>query len=796
MIRSLGRELLHALRIYAKTPAQSALAIGVMGISLALAIGFFRLYGDLAFQAQPGMKEPDRLVSLGLSEGGATSQLRWKVVEALMEDSRTLGLVAGSLWAQGELRNSRGSRSLQVALVTREYFGLGVRMKAGRGLAAGGFVQGSEPTAVISSALAADLFGQADGAVGKLINIEGVDWRVVGVAAPEFQGLRRGQSQDVWVAMPVWMDRVHRVTQRLVDLMPVESAARLSKGVQIQAARDEVKEITRGWPLDLKRLLNGQRIAVHQEMASDPAAYRRSKGQALLLVTLASLLTLVSSGNLGFFLLARMPKRRREFAIRMVVGATTWRLRWQVLAEASAMALVAGLLGVAAAVAIQPWLAALPLFSETQFLFEPGFAWQSMAFVFMLALLVACSASLAPLVALDRDFLSEGVHARPVHNISRQAIATAQVSLGLAVLSAALFSYHALKQASDQFPGVKAEGITIASLEVSGQARMADGSTDVLALAESIESRLKNLEGVKLIGFADFLPGLDAERYVAIADGPSGRHETNAVPMAWNRAAVDVLAPRFLKGRLPEAGDSDFLLVSESLASEFWRGKSPVGRILYVDGQPAPVTGVINDIQTTRPGVSRRPVIITGGLQSALKLNVIIDGGLSRQAVRSELQAHLRSHSSGWRIDEVVSMNDAIHSLFSRDISRNRVIGLAAICVVLLSLFGFYGTLRYLFDSRRHELAIRLAVGADSRRLYAHVFGAGMQLTIPGLVLGVLSAWILTAWMQQSLGMNQASAMPPVLVALIGFLALLAFCLHTAAAQTIGGNLAEMLKDE
>lgn len=312
----------------------------------------FSVLDTLYWKAFPGAANPGRLVELEtVAPDGSMVRGSWLDFREYREHLRPVAAVAAHDETSFNLGLNEQARPVWGELVSGNYFEvLGVKAALGRVLSAEEYTDtpGAHPVAVISHRLWTNEFQADRGVLGKTVRVNRHNLTIIGVTPPEFRGAMAGIECDLWV--PFTMGRelgaVEQETFRDASLRNVYMFARLAPGTRIGEARAELPAIA-------------QRIA-----ASDPNGHRGFSAtfepmwraqlhgraaflQPMLILMAVSLLVLaIVCANVANLLLARSVGRLREFAVRVALGASRWRLARQSFTETLLLAAAGALVGV------------------------------------------------------------------------------------------------------------------------------------------------------------------------------------------------------------------------------------------------------------------------------------------------------------------------------------------------------------------------------------------------------------------------------------------------------------------
>ncbi|HLF84932.1 MAG TPA: ABC transporter permease, partial [Blastocatellia bacterium] len=442
---SLWQDLRYAVRLLAKSPGVTAMAV----LALALGIGgntaIFSLVNGALIRPLPGVQDPDQLVSLERTQNGKVQYSSGypDYVDYRDHCSSFAGLAAHCgtplSFINGAPERLRGD------LVSGNYFSvLGVKPAVGRLIAPDDDDQpGGHAVAVLSYGLWLRAFGADPDVVGREIKLNGYDFTIVGVAARDFRGTETGGSYDIWIpikmqvqAMPRTMGR-HWFNDRSAGWLGL--FGRIRQGVSVEQAQGELSTIARALEQSYPNTNAGRSVSVLAGLGLDSDDRASLRNFLTLLLAAVMLLLLIACSNVANLLLLRATSRRREIAVKLALGATRGRLVRQLLTEGLVLSLLAGGFGLLLA----PWSAGLIAAFQ-----QPAYGLRGvdispdarvLAFTAVLSILTAVVFGLAPAIQASKadlvTSLKDGAPGSGTRKSRLQGgLVVAQVALSLVLL--------------------------------------------------------------------------------------------------------------------------------------------------------------------------------------------------------------------------------------------------------------------------------------------------------------------------------------------------------------------------
>jgi predicted permease len=788
-MKGLFTDFRHAIRLYARTPGASLIAVLALAVAIAFVGAFLALYVDLVLRPHPGIEQSNRLVSIVQNDGARSSGLPIALIDRMADEMTSLEAVAG-VEATG-VQFGPDQDFVTIEVVTRDFFaGIRPRLQLGRGLEPSDHEPDAEPAIVISATFWEQQFDSSKDVLGTLIAMgmsrldqEGdesessiPEYRIVGVMSADMTGLMADEV-GAWMPLEHFLPVLMRGAdlERALRSVTMRSLGRRAGGVPVNAVGAEINarypESTEGF--DLRP---GWRLDAVAGAVRNVNVHRDAKRQLQMFLIGSVLLALVAAANVSLFLLSRAPGRRRELAIRMSVGAPLRRLARQLASEAGLLVLVAAALGLLLSVWVSSFLRGLAFLREANWDDVSLLDWRVLTIVGIFLLLLALLVSLAPIVGLRRLGIaasSRQVAARAT--LAQRIAGTAQIAIAGALGAAAIaFGWHL---GSMMLGDHGYQTANLYSVTLSPNFRQQEGGGPIIfgtiGQIDSIRQRevIESLPGVTEAAFGSPIPG-DNRRSTRTIEHPMQPNEQVEIRTgALDGHFLDLLGLRLLHGSGPGDGDIGVGLVNQTLAQEIWGRDNVVGESLAISSQGqqrTEIIGVLEDLSFDHPAAEAEPMLFLVGGQSPFQMTALIETTMTAADLQQALQGLVDSGAIESGITTVTSLAELRSNLIAPDTARSWLtIGTASL-VVLLAAFGFYGTQRYLVTAGRREYAIRASLGAGPAALSRLVLSRGVLMSVPGLVLGALLALAIAAWLRDDFVSRDISALAVTLAVLLG----------------------------
>jgi putative ABC transport system permease protein len=738
-------------------------------LSLALGIGantaLFSIVNGLLLKPLP-VHEPDQLALLA---GDDWTNPIWEHVR-----DHAAGHFAGvAAWANQnfDLAESGESEMVDGAYVSGSFFAvLGVHPAIGRMVSKSDDLRGGGadgPIAVISHALWQRRFGGTPAIVGRRLSVNHLPFIVVGVAPPTFFGLEVGRAADVY--LPIAAEALIRGSESRLDErsawwlevivrrhpdQTIEDATRV-----LNAARPEIRAATIP-----ARFLNQPRAEyLNQDFRlvdarTGESALRSRFGGPLVTVTIiVAGVLLIACANVANLLLARATARRQEMSVRLALGASWVHITRQLLAEAVLLCGVGGAIGLV----IAQWGGVLLVrqleSSVSSVTLDLSMDWRVLGVTAGIAMVTTILFALAPVAGLA------GV--RPNHALGhggrgivgdrrpslRNALVVVQVAVSLVlVVTAGLFvrSFYGLATTP---LGFSSSDLVIVTVDASRSNVAPDALPE---LYQRVADAAAAAGGVRHASASLVTPlsGRGWNNRVAMPDGSEPPRDRvtfeNAVGPDWfTTYGMRILAGRDLS-RQDTKGAPPVVVVNEMFVRRFLGETPPIGARVSVGppqaAQSFEVVGVVNDAVYRS---ARRGVVPTmyHPLQQAGTLNMSFAVTLDVPANRADLIPALRrvlrqaDPAIGFSVRDY---SDVIRTAIAEERLVAILSGFFGALAMLLAGIGLYGLTAYAVGSRTAELAIRMALGADTRTVVRLVLRSVATVVVCGAAIGIaVSFW-------------------------------------------------------
>jgi len=764
-MRIMITDVRYAWRSLMKRPLLTLTVAGTLALGLGANAAIFNLIDRLVLRPYP-LEDPDRV--LLFAETGAGQYKKDSVSPRDFYDWRggvttTEFLSAYAYWDANLVDRNQPERVQGYQITSGFFEALSVKPVLGRSFVRDDETFGRHHLVIISDALWKRRFDGDPAIVGRYVTVDGGPAQVIGVMPPHFNF---PEGCDIWA--PMSFDPKAPPPRSARFMTPI---ARLKAGKTLEDAQAEMSliaaRLAREYPED--RNIGVRTYTLTRGMLDEGTGPLLSLWQASAFIVL-----LIACANIANLLLARAAERRRETAVRLALGAGRGDIARELLTESALLALVSvpGAIGFA-------WLSlyALRVSMPANIIrFVPGFESlgpdvRLVSFTIALALLTALIFGLVPALqaggARVAETLKEGGRTSTGRQLLRRTIVIAEIAIALPLLVTAGLGVLGTRQFLSGPQGYDPDGVLTMKLVL--QNRAYPDPAALRSFAEKISPAIESIAGVESVSIVNNMPtsGGNASRRVDIDGHPAV--DPKNLPTVDMRA---VTPGYFSTLRIPVVRGRDFTtadredaapvaIISESMARKFWPGEDPIGRRFRTPAEGTmTVVGICGDIIHDWFSRHNAPTMYRPYRQlPTSNFALVIRTPGDPASLASPVRRALLDVDSTQPVFEVMTMRRALHE---RTIGLQYLVAImtvfAAIALVLASV-GLYALISYLVAQRRHEIGVRIALGASSAQVVRLTIGQAFRLTVVGSAIGLLLSIALSRLIQAGLiGMGSGDA--------------------------------------
>jgi putative ABC transport system permease protein len=767
---SMTSDLNHSIRILAKNPGFTAVAIAALALGIGANTAIFSVVNKVLLEPLP-YPESNRIMRVARSypqgRGNSISIpkfMLWK------NSNRTFQAFTMYDFSGPGLSLGAGDHPEQVKAihVTADYFNVfGVSPLLGRTFLENEDFPGGPKAALITGNLWKTHFGSDPALVGRQLLLGGTPYTIVGILPPSFRS-----DPPAEVFLPFQADP-NSTNQGHIYLV----AGRLKPGVSIRAAQENMKmageEFRRKNPTWMDKDESVAVLPLQEDVAGE------ARLPLLILSGAVAFVLLIACANVANLLLARAAGRQKEIAIRTALGAGRGRIFRQLLSESLLLAVASGILGFLIGSAGLRLLLTLspgnlPRINDQEHVTSTLAILDErvLAFTLGVSILTGFLFGVLPALRVARldvnAVLKEGGGRSGSglrHNRIRSILVVAEMTLAVILLvGAALMirTFAGLKSVQAGF-----DPHNVITLQTSLVNSRYDTTAKAALMIRQTTDRLGALPGVEAAAASVMLPlegGIDMP-FTIENHPPSGGNKYNGDEQ-WR-----FVSPRYftafriklLRGRLFDERDNGnaerVVLINQSMAKKYWPNEDPVGqRITIAKGlgpdfeEPArQIVGIVGDareagLSSSDLGVMYVPQAqvtdpITRLANNVIPLNWAIRTATDPATLTATIRREFATVDPQLSVARIRTMDQVMAESTARQNFNMLLLTIFAALALLLAAIGIYGLMSYSVEQRLQELGIRMALGASGGEMLRLVVGQGMRLALIGAVLGLAAAF-------------------------------------------------------
>ena len=641
-------------------------------------------------------------------------------------------------------------------------------------------------TILISNSFWKRKFNSDPNVLGKTLNVGGLVSTIVGVMPPSFTSSFYGGALDLWE--PVNPESA-RYSERIDHwLMPV---GRLKPGVTLQQAQLEMDVIARrlelAYPATNKGI--GKRLmTLHEEL------FGWARNAIYPLVGAVAFVLLIACVNVANLLQSRTETRRKEYALRLSLGAGRRRLIQQLLVESALLALLGGAFGVAFT------FAGIPVFRALAGDFPNASKISVDATVLLFTLSVSLGTALlfglAPAIQASRPNLERALReggsrtATTSRGLIRHSLAVCEIALSMVLLIGSGLMINTMLRLQRVDPGLDPHNVLTVELQLPEggkyEERVPGGDMEralptVTAFWQQLLAKTAALPAVESVGISSAIPMRGSGGFsFSILGHPAPSPDQRP------RTAYAEISPGFFrtlkiplrKGRYLDEHDNQAapwaLVVNETFAHRYFPNEDPIGQQVLLryggyevdEDHPRQIVGVVGDVKQNGLGRQsppfvyacylQQPPVFPGGaisphLGKFLVLRTVSGFGGAETQLTSAVKKVVEEIDPDQPITSVMSMDRVMDAALEDSRFYMQILGIFSAFAVLLALIGIYGVMSYFVNERTHEIGIRVALGAQRGSILSLVTKLGLKLALIGVAIGIGLALLITRLITQLL---------------------------------------------
>lgn len=540
----------------------------------------------------------------------------------------------------------------------------------------------------------------------------------------------------------------------------------------------------------------------------------------LVLLVAVGFVLLISCAYVACLLLARAAARQKETAVRVALGASRLRILRQLLTESLLLSLCGAAIGLLLAVWGVDLLTGLLAGNTNSFnlrlprLSEVKVDAAVSVFTLVVSLLTSLLFGLAPALGASKPDLNQVLKESGRATLGgrrrlREMLVVVELTLALVLLIGTVLLMNSFLKLRAVDPGFDPHNVLTMTTSLAGASQYVGPARE--AFYRQLTDRLTALPGIESVSAINHLP-LAGDRWGRVLT-----IEGRPLPLPGQGIEVTfrVVRPGYFRTMgIPIRAGHDFtendrpdnpgvIIINETLARRYWLDEDPIGKRVTLDDprdlSQAPkwltVVGVVKDVKQESwvdgplneiylPFQQSRGFFeSTAGHYSSM--TIVARTTVEPRSLAAAVQETVRMLDRNVPVSNVVSMKQVIADALWQQRFNLQLIGLFAGVALVLAAVGLYGVISYSVTQRRHEVGLRMALGAQGHHVIRLIVGEGMKLVLLGVLMGLLVSVALTRLMRNLLfEVNPTDMTTFALVAVLLILVALLACWLPARRAT------------
>jgi putative ABC transport system permease protein len=612
----------------------------------------------------------------------------------------------------------------------------------GRTFAASEIEPGNDHVVVLGNSFWRNHFGSDQNVVGQTIQLDGLSHTVIGVMAGDFQTILPYLDANVGLWAPI--SREYKGKRRWSI---VTAIGRLKPGIPQERAQSEMDAISKQLAPEGRRFQDRgvNLVRLDREMIAD------SKQALLIVFGAVFCVLLIACANLAGLLLTHTLERQKEIGIRTALGATRGRILRQLLTECLVLAAV----GAVAGIGLSTWLAQVIVSmqpADIPRLDSVSTDTNVLVFGVALSALTSILFGLLPVLQFSRVSITDMLRkSRPEARRSRFPLTPRNLLLvgeiGLTVMlligTGLLVRSFASLRAVD--PGFKPERlltmvVPLAEASYSNPMQQSEFARELL-------ERVQAMPSVESAAVSNSLP-MQSTFMLIMPLQIEGRELASDTRVSVRAVSGDYFRTMqipLLRGRdfsATEVGQKSVAIINREMAERFWPGSDPTGgRIVLEKAGPRTIIGVVGDVKSSSLDTdAESELYLPFAEQPAPDVGLVLRSSGDPQLLAANIRTAVRQIDANQPVAEVATMQAVIEEFYDRPRFNFMLFGAFATLALTLSIVGIFALVSHSVTCRRHEIGIRMALGAQRRNVLFLFMRDGVLVTMAGIGLGLMGA--------------------------------------------------------
>jgi putative ABC transport system permease protein len=751
------QDLRYGFRLLARKPSFTLVAI----VALALGIGansvIFSVVNAVLLRPLP-YEEPEQLMMAwenNTKQGESKSSVSYLNYIDWKNQSKTFSSLAAYSYWPFVLVGTGEPERIWGAAVSPEFFPtLEIKPIIGRSFFAEEDQKGRDNVVILSHSLWQRRFNSDPNITDKPIILNGNSFNVIGVLPETFKYPLLDEA-EFWA--PLSLSASYQQSRGLHYL---EVVGRLGDGISQAQAQAEMETIASQLEAQYSDTNSGWRInlvPLHEQITGDVRAVM------LVLIGAVGFVLLIACTNVANLLMARATARYKEMALRLALGATRGRIIRQLLTESVLLALMGGAAGLLLAywairllVNLAP--AAIPRVKEVTI------DERVLIFTLVVSVLTAIIFGLVPGLQASKPNLEQTLKeggSRGMSFVSRARVRNTfvilEIALTLVLLIGAGLMVKSFIHLQQVDPGFNPDNLLTMHISLP-RTRYNDARPQAEFFRQALE-KVSSLPGVRTAAAVTTVPmagrpvtwnfSVEGQAPLLLSEQPTTKW--NAISSAY----FETMGIPILRGRPFSEQDKreapPVAIINETMARRFFADQDPIGKrviVAYDEMIPREIVGVVADVKHTGLEKETGPEIYTPYTQLIWpSMGILVRTASDPMSLANAARGKIWEIDPDQPIENVKSMQQVLYDSVSSNRFNMILFGIFAAVALVLAAVGVYGVIAYTVSQRTHEIGIRVALGASSRDILKLIVGQGVVLSVIGVLLGLVAAFVLTRTM-------------------------------------------------
>lgn len=755
------RDLRFALRVLRTNPGFTSVAVLTLALGIGATTAMFSVIDNVLLEPFPYAAQ-QRLVSIVIhdsssKEPGGRTMFPAAEFFDYQKDNRVFEDVMGVAISRALWTTGGPPESINAPLVTPNAFEfLGVAPLLGRYATAADVGPGATPICVMSYSFWKSRFAGDPGVIGKMLILDNTPRKVIGVMPRRF----------IFWSADVWIPVVPRIDPHGFPPPWFYLLGRLKAGLNIETADQQIQILAERLAKVYRPNLYPYRFTARLETFAD-SAVGKFKTTLFTLLAAVGLLLLIACANVASLLLARVSDRRREFAIRGSLGAGWWRVVRQLFVESGVLAFLGAAAGCGFAWAgLQLLIAILPAdtFPEEAVI---GLNLRVLAATVAIAVGTAFFFGLIPVLSGLRRDVNDALkaggrgHSAFRRGQIRNALIVCEVAVSVVLLAAAGVLMRSFLHDREVQLGFNPEHLLTAEIFLTkGHRSVAQQAT----FTRELIGALRQAPGVLDVATTSDFPPFGGAITEFSVDGKPHSNQYEGRFATISPDLFHTLDARLLRGRnVTEAdvfGKHMVAVVNQAFVQKFFPREDPIGKRVEITTLAylrEPIRDPSLEIVGVVANFKNRGLRETVLPQAFIPYSISGLGGFSLivrtvgqpQALARAVEGTALTLDGTAVVRHMRSMQDGLNAEeYAKPRFGLEIFAVFASLGLLLVGAGLYSVMSYTVSQRKHELGIRMALGANAGGVQAMVIGTQMRFLAAGIAAGLLAAFLLLRFIQ------------------------------------------------